>query len=142
MAGGLDQSAAQKILASTTVSAAFSTLSAVFMCRLNSTLSTGAAAGTQITNGTGYVTNGQTSTAPFASTATTAVPSVVTIPHTAVLTWAVTGANFAAIASLDITDGTATFTRQYWGPFTGQPIAVANGNTFQIALDAISISLQ
>jgi hypothetical protein len=141
MAGGLDQTAAVNILKATTVSAAFTTLTATFLVRLNSTLSTGSASGTQITNGTGYVTNGQTSTAPFASTPpTAAVPSVVTIPNTAVLSWAVTGANFAAIASLDITDGAQV--RQYWGPFTGQPIAVANGNTFQIALNAVSISLQ
>jgi hypothetical protein len=31
--------------------------------------------------------------------------------------------------------------RTWFGNFNGQPIAVANGNTFQIALNAITISL-
>jgi hypothetical protein len=133
----IDQAMVSKILNSTTSATAFTTLTTGFKVRLNSTASTPSAAGTELTNGTGYVTGGQTSTAPFASTS--AAGSAVTIPHTAILTWTSGGSNFLVIVSMDLTDGAGV--RTWFGNFNGQPIAVANGNTFQIALDAITISL-
>src|ERR1700735_1017478 len=126
-----------KILNSSTSAPAYTTKTTGFLVRLNSTLSVEGTEGTQITNGTGYVTNGQTSTAPFASTSSAG--SAVTIPNTALLTWTSSGSNFLQIESLDLTDGAEVWT--WYGPFTGQPIAVANGNTFQIAVNAINISL-
>ena len=133
----IDQAMVSKILNSTTSNTAFTTLTTGFKVRLNSTASTASAAGTELTNGTGYVTGGQTSTAPFASTS--AAGSAVTIPHTAILTWTSSGSNFLTIVSMDLVS--ADPLRTWFGNFNGQPIAVANGNTFQIALDAITISL-
>lgn len=126
-----------KMLNSSTSATAYSIKTGAFLVRLNSTASVEATEGTQIASGTGYVTGGQTSSATFASVSSAG--SAVTIPHTAILTWTSSGTNFATIWGLDLTDAAPTWT--WYGPFTGQPIAVANGNTFQIAIDAISISL-
>ena len=133
----IDQAMVSKMLNSTTSATAFATLTAPFKVRLNSTASTAAAAGTELTNGTGYVTGGQTSTAPFASVSSAG--SAVTIPNTAVLSWTSSGSNFLTIVSMDLVS--ADPTRTWFGNFNGQPISVANGNTFQIALNAITISL-
>jgi hypothetical protein len=131
----LDQGMVSKVLNSTTSATAFTTLTTGFKVRLDSTAPSASAAGTELT-GSGYTTGGQTSTAPFASTS--ASGSAVTIPHTAVLSWT-NGGTAWSIVGLDLTDGAGV--RTYFGNWNGQPIGVANGNTFQVALDAISISL-
>jgi hypothetical protein len=132
----IEQAMVSKILNSTTSATAFTTLTTGFKVRLNSTASTASAAGTELT-GSGYVAGGQTSTAPFASTSSAG--SAVTIPNTALLTWTNASGGAWSIVSLDLNDGVAV--RTWFGNFTGQPISVANGNTFQIAVNAISISL-
>lgn len=134
----LDQGMVSKVLNSTTSATAFTTLTAGFRVRLDSTAASASAAGTELT-GTGYVAGGQTSTAPFATTSSAG--SSVTIPHTAVLSWTNGSGGAWSIVSLDLNDGAATPVRTYFGNWNGQPISVANGNTFQVALDAISISL-
>lgn len=137
LGAALDQAMAQKIMNSITSATAFTTLTTGFRIRLDSTAATASAAGTEIT-GTGYTAGGQTSTAPFASTATLASPSVVTIPHTAVLTWTNGSGSAWSIQSLDLQDGAGTPVRTMYGNWNGAPVSVANGNTFQVALDAIS----
>jgi hypothetical protein len=137
LGAALDQAMAQKIMNSITSATAFATLTTGFRIRLDSGTSTAAAAGTEIT-GSGYTAGGQTSSAPFATTATLASPSVVTIPHTAVLTWTNGSGSGWSIQSLDLNDGAGTPVRTMFGNWNGAPIAVANGNTFQVALDAIS----
>jgi hypothetical protein len=136
VAGAIDQAMVSKLLNSTTSNTAFTTLTTGFKVRLDSGTDTAAAAGTEIT-GSGYVAGGQTSTAPFASTSSAG--SNVTIPHTAILTWTNASGGAWSIQSLSLTDGAAV--RTWFGNFTGAPVAVANGNTFQIAIDAIVISL-
>lgn len=103
--------------------------------RLNSTLSTAAAAGTEIT-GAGYVAGG---TALGTASTASAAGSAVTFPAGAALSWTNGSGGAWSIASFDLTDSAAL--RTWWGPFTGQPISVANGNIFQIAINAISVSL-
>ena len=132
----IDQAEVSKILNSSTSATAYTTKTTGFKVRLNSTASTASAAGTEIT-GSGYTAGGQTSTAPFASTSSAG--SAVTIPNTALLTWTNGSGGAWSIVSLDLTDGAGV--RTWFGNFTGQPISVANGNTFQIAVNAISISL-
>lgn len=132
----IDQAMVSKILNSTTSATAFATLTTGFKVRLNSTASTAAASGTELT-GTGYTAGGQTSAAPFATTSVAG--SAVTLPHTAVLSWTNGSGAAWSIVSMDLTDGAAV--RTWFGNFNGQPIAVANGNTFQIAVDAVSIAL-
>ena len=131
----LDQAMASKVLNSLCSATAFTTLTTGFKVRLDSTASTAAAAGTELT-GTGYTTGGSTSTAPFASTSSAG--SNVTIPHTAVLTWTNGSGSGWSIQSLDLTDGAAV--RTLFGNWNGAPVSVANGNSFQVALDAIVAS--
>jgi hypothetical protein len=103
--------------------------------RLNSTVSTASAAGTELT-GTGYTAGGQA--VPAASSASSA-GSAVTLPATTALSWTNGSGSAWSIASFDLTDSAGV--RTWYAAFTGQPISVANGNTFQIAVAGISISL-
>jgi hypothetical protein len=103
--------------------------------RLNSTSSTAATAGTQLT-GTGYTAGGQN--VPAASSAS-ASGSNVTLPATSALSWTNTSGGSWSIVSWDLTDSAGT--RAWFGDFNGQPITIANGNTFQVAVGGISIGL-
>lgn len=115
---------------------AFTVLNAAPMkVRLNSTLSTASAAGTELT-GTGYTAGGQA--VPAASTASSG-GSAVTLPASSALSWTNGSGGAWSIASMDLTS--AAGVRAWWGPFNGQPISVANGNVFQIAVAGVSISL-
>ena len=131
----LDQAMASKVLNSLCSATAFTTLTTGFKVRLDSTTASASAAGTELT-GSGYTTGGQTSTAPFATTSSSG--SNVTIPHTAVLTWTNGSGSGWSIQSLDLTDGAGA--RTLFGQWNGAPVSVANGNTFQVALDAITAS--
>ena len=113
----------------------FST-SAAMKVRLNSTASTATAAGTELT-GTGYTTGGQAFTE--SQTAITSPTNSITLPKTTVLSWTNSSGSAWSIQSLDIVDSAAQRTR--WGDFTGAPVSVANGNTFQVAVNGISITL-
>jgi len=106
--------------------------------RLNTTLSTASAFGTEIVNGTGYAAGGFTSLGQ--STASSS-GSAVGVPLT---TQSATATSAWSIASFDLTGNAAQ--RGFWGPFNAQPIAVGIGNTFQItggsgAAAGIQISL-
>jgi hypothetical protein len=104
--------------------------------RLNSGTSTASAAGTEIASGGGYTTGGQA--VPAASTASSA-GSAVTLPASSALSWTNSSGGAWSIQSLDLTSSAGT--RTWFGNFNGAPISVASGNTFQIAVGAISISL-
>jgi hypothetical protein len=111
---------------------AYSTTSAMLV-RLNSTLSTASAEGTQIASGNGYTTGG---TALGASTPSSAGSGVSLPASTTTWTCALSGG--WSIASTDITDATPTAT--WFGAVTGQPVAVANGNSFAFSASALSAS--
>ena len=113
----------------------FST-SAAKKVRLNSTSSTATAAGTELT-GTGYTAGGPAFTE--SQTAITSPTNSITLPKTTVLSWTNSSGSAWSIQSLDITDSAAV--RTWWGDFTGAPVSVANGNTFQVAVNGISITL-
>jgi len=100
--------------------------------KLTSTASTGASSGIELANtGGGYTTNGLA----FSNQCTaSSAGSNVTMPATAAMSWTMTFA--ASIVSLEITDHVQL--RGFFGNWNGQPIAVANGNTFQVAIAAIS----
>jgi hypothetical protein len=104
--------------------------------RLNSTASTASAAGTEIASGGGYTTGG---TAVSAASTASSAGSAVTLPKTTALSWTNSSGGAWSIVSMDLTSSAGT--RTWFGSFNGQPISVANGNTFQIAADAVSISL-
>ncbi|HLJ99293.1 MAG TPA: hypothetical protein VKU39_05230 [Streptosporangiaceae bacterium] len=140
MAGGKDQATVSNVLNATLPTATggkpaaftnYATTSAMLM-RLDSTLATAAAAGTQLT-GTGYTAGG----AALGQSTASSSGSAVTLPA-ATTSWTNGSGSAWNIDSLDITD--ATPTRTWWGPWNGEPISVANGNTFQVAANAVSVS--
>lgn len=140
MAGGKDQATVSNVLNATLPTATggkptaftnYSTAAAMLM-RLDSTLATASAAGTQL-SGTGYTTGGS---ALGVSTPSSA-GSAVTLPA-ATTSWTNGSGSSWTIDSLDITDSTGS--RTWWGPWNGEPISVANGNTFQVAANAVSAS--
>lgn len=127
----IDQTMVSNILNATTptgaagIPGAFTALAASAMkLRLNSTASTASAAGTEIVNGTGYSAGGFTS---LGQSAASASGSAVGVPLT---TQSATATSTWSIVSLDLTSSAAV--RAWFGNFTGQPIAVAIGNTFQV----------
>lgn len=127
----IDQTMVSNILNATTptgaagIPGAFTVLAASAMkLRLNSTASTASAAGTEIVNGTGYSAGGFTS---LGQSAASASGSAVGVPLT---TQSATATSTWSIVSLDLTSSAAV--RAWFGNFTGQPIAVAIGNTFQV----------
>ena len=139
---GIDQTMVSNILNATTPTGAsgapgsFSALGGTAMkVRINSTASTASAAGTELT-GTGYVPGG--TAVPAASTASSAGSSV-TLPATSALSWTNSSGGAWSIVSMDLTSSAGT--RAWFGNFNGQPISIANGNTFQVAVGGIAISL-
>lgn len=103
--------------------------------RLASTASTAAAAGTELT-GAGYTAGGQAlSTQSTAS----AAGSSVTLPATNPLSWTNGSGGNWSIQSFDILDSAGL--RTWFGNFNGAPVVVANGNTFQIAANGITLAL-
>lgn len=138
----IDQTMVSNILNATTPTGAsgapgsFSAVGGTAMkVRLNSTASTPSAAGTELT-GTGYTAGG--TAVPAASTASSA-GSAVTLPASSALSWTNGSGGAWSIVSMDLTSSAGT--RAWFGSFNGQPIAVANGNAFQIAVGGVSISL-
>ena len=109
--------------------------------RLNSTLSTASAAGTDIGTQTSGYTAGGFTLGTTASTASSA-GSAVGVPF--ITQSFVSSGSPTAVVSLDLTSSAGV--RAWWGPFNGQPVNVASGNTFQIvggsgAAAGIQISL-
>lgn len=139
----LDQAMASKILNQTTPTGtsgapgSFGTAlnAGVMKVKLTSTASTAGASGTELT-GTGYTAGGQA--VPAASAASSA-GSAVTLPATSALSWTNASGGAWSIVSLELVDNAGT--RVWFGNFTGQPISIANGNTFQIAVAGCSIAL-
>ena len=138
----IDQAMVSKIINATApvgtagIPGTWTALSASAMkVRLNSTASTASAAGTELT-GTGYTTGG--TALSNASTASSA-GSNVTLPATAALTWTNSSGGAWSIVSFDLTDNAGV--RTWFASFNGQPISVANGNSFQIAVGGITLSL-
>jgi hypothetical protein len=137
---GMPQAMASNILNSTTptgTSGAPGTWSAfagsAMKVRLNSTSSTASAQGTQLT-GTGYTAGG--TAVPAASTASSS-GSAVTLPASSALSWTNGSGGTWSIQSFDLTDSAAA--RSWFGDFNGAPVSIANGNTFTLAVGAISI---
>jgi hypothetical protein len=138
----IDQTMVSNILNATTPTGAsgapgsFSAVGGTAMkVRLNSTASSASAAGTELT-GTGYTAGG--TAVPAASSASSAGSSV-TLPASSALSWTNGSGGAWSIVSMDLTSSAGT--RAWFGNFNGQPISVANGNTFQIAVGGVTISL-
>jgi hypothetical protein len=114
---------------------------AAMRIRLNSTLSTASAAGTELSTQTSGYTNG-TGWVMANASAVSSAGSAVGVP--AVTQSFVSSGSPTNVVSFDLTGSTGQ--RGFWGPFNGQPVAVASGNTFQVtggsgAAAGIQISL-
>lgn len=147
----IDNTMIANILGATTptgaagVPGAFTVLAASAMrIRINSTASTGTAAGTEIptqtsgyTNGTGWNSLGQSTTS--------GTPAVVGVPLTTQSLVSIGGVVASpGIVSFDLTSSAGV--RAWFGNFNAQPILVGAGNTFQVtggsgAAAGIQISL-
>jgi hypothetical protein len=138
---GMSNTLIDKVLNATTPTGAagipgtWTALSASAMkLKLTSSASSASASGTEITGGSGYTTGGQA----FANAiAASSAGSGVTMPITTALSWTNAGSTWS-IVSFELTDNAGV--RTWFGNFTGQPISVASGNTFQIAVAGISIN--
>jgi len=102
--------------------------------RLTSTDSTASAAGTTLT-GTGY-----SDTVLTTSSTASSAGSAVTLPGVSGgISWTNASGGNWVIHSIEVQDNANT--RAWFGNFTGDPITVANGNTFAIAQNAVSVGL-
>ena len=114
---------------------------AAMRIRLNSTLSTAAAFGTELTTQTSGYTAG-TGWVMANASAVSSAGSAVGVP--AVTQSFVSNGSPTNVVSFDLTGSAAQ--RGFWGPFNAQPVAVGSGNTFQVtggsgAAAGIQISL-
>ena len=139
---GMSNAMISKVLNATTptgtsgVPGTFAAYSASAMkVELTSTASSAASAGTELT-GTGYTAGGE---ALGTASAASSNGSSVTLPAGAALSWTNASGGNWAINSFELTDNAGV--RTWFGSFTGAPITVANGNTFQIAIGGITIAL-
>jgi len=116
---------------------------AAMRIRLNSTLSTASAAGTELpTQTSGYTTAVSGGWLMANASAVSSAGSAVGVP--AVTQSFVSNGSPTNVVSFDLQSNTGV--RSWWGPFNGQPVAVASGNTFQVvggsgAAAGIQISL-
>lgn len=99
--------------------------------KVTSTAPTGGAGGTDIGAQTGYAAGGMSFVNACAASS---AGSNVTMPATAAMQFTATGT--LSIVGLEILDSGSG--RVWFGLWTGQPIGVAIGNTFQVAVAAIS----
>jgi hypothetical protein len=83
-------------------------------------------------SGTGYTAGGTVMTWNTASAAATSNSSTATWTNGSGSGWSIVG--------LEIWD-TVGPNRHLWGTWTGQPISIANTNSFQIAAAGVSVSL-
>lgn len=100
--------------------------------RLGTNAPTATAAMTELGGGTGYTTGGASITWNTASAAATSNSNTVS--------WTNSGSSWSLVG-LEIWDTAGTPLRHLFGTWTGQPITVANGNTFQLAAAGCSVSL-
>ena len=125
----------------TSAPGSFTALAASAMkLRLNSTLSTASAAGTDI----GTQTSGYSAGGWVLTTSSTASSGGTAVGVPGVTFSFVASGSPTAVASFDLTSSAGV--RAWWGPFNGQPVNVASGNTFQVvggsgAAAGIQISL-
>jgi hypothetical protein len=133
----IDQTQADKLLDASLGTTALTAFVAPAFVKLGTTVPTSTANMTELT-GSGYTTGGTSlSGNGFAASAAGAT----TGPSTTALSWTNASGSTWLIVGLEIWDSAGTKLRWWFGTFTGQPISVANGNTFQIAAGAISVGL-
>jgi hypothetical protein len=131
------QAQANKILDLTLGTSAPTMFTTPARVRLTTTAPTATTAGTELT-GTGYTAGG---TSLAGNTFGAAATGSASGPATSALSWTNGSGGAWSIVGVEIWDSAGTPLRWWYGTFTGQPISVANGNTFQIAVNALTATL-
>lgn len=126
-----DQTDAGNLLAAILTNTAYTTVAATKI-RLGTNTPTATAAMTELGGGTGYTTGGSSITWNAISAAATSNSNTVS--------WTNSGSSWSLVG-LEIWDTAGTPLRHLFGTWTGQPVTVANGNTFQVASAAVAVSL-
>jgi hypothetical protein len=125
-----DQTIAGDILALILNDSAFSAVSATNIL-LGTSAPTATGNMTQLSGGGGYTTGGSTITWNSVSSAATSNSDTVS--------WTNTGSGWSLVG-LEIWNSGATV-RYLFGTWTGEPITVSTGNTFQVSPAGIAVSL-
>lgn len=110
---------------------AFPTMTSPAFVRLGSTAPASTTNMTELPGGSGYTSGGTSATFSLAASGKGQGPG-------GALTWTNSGATWSVIG-IEIWDHAASPLRWFWGTWTGQPISVANGNTFSVAINAITL---
>lgn len=127
----IDQTDCNNIINAQLRNVAYTTVAATKI-RLGTTTPTATSNMTELT-GTGYTTGGTTITWNAASGGATSNAGSVSWTNGSGSTWSIVG--------LEIWDTAGSPLRHLWGTWTGQPVSVANGNTFQVAAAGVAYSL-
>jgi len=101
--------------------------------RLTTTAPTATTAGTEL-SGSGYTAGGTAvSFNTTSSNSTTGPTSTISWTNASGSTWSIVG--------IEIWDSAGTPVRWWFGTWTGQPISVANGNTFTVSTGAVTVQI-
>lgn len=130
------QAQANKLIDASLGTASLTAFSGAPKVRLTTTAPTATSAGTELT-GTGYTAGGTATVFASAASGSATGPT----SGSGAISWTNGSGSSWSIVGLEIWDQAGTPIRWWFGTFTGQPISVANGNTFQIAVNGITISL-
>ncbi len=125
-----DQTQANKVLDAVLRQVSASSTTGIKL-RLGTTAPTATSNMTELSS-SGYTTGGTVMTFNAASAAATSNSSTASWTNGGT-TWSLVG--------LELWDEAGTPLRWMWGTWTGQPISVANGNTFAIAAAGVAASL-
>jgi hypothetical protein len=129
--GALDQTQATQLLKAILTQTSTSSTTGM-TTRLGSTVPTGTSTMTELSNGDGY-TSGGTNT-------TWNTPSAGSSTNSTALSWTASGTSWT-IEGVEVWDRAGTPLRWMYGSWTGEPISIANGNTFAVASAAMTATL-
>ena len=127
-----DQTDASRVLSAELYATNYTAATTV-STRLGTSAPTATANMTQLGGGTGYTTGGTVMTWNNPSAAATSNASTASWTNGSGGAWSIVG--------LEIWGNEGTPLRHLWGTWTGQPVSIANGNTFAVAAAGISVTL-
>jgi len=134
--GALDQNAAVALLKAILTQTSVASTTGINV-RYGSTTPSGSANMTELPNGGGYNTGGSNCsfTTPVTSGGggTSSNSTVLSATNSSASPWSIVG--------LELWDRAGTPVRWMYGTWTGSPVAIAVGNTFQVAAGAIVASM-
>ena len=130
-----DQNDSAALLGAILTDTPYTTVTATHI-RLGTSAPSATANMTELGGGTGYTTGGSSITWNSVSAG---APSSTS--NSGTVSWTNSGSGWSLVG-LEIWDTAGTPLRHLFGTWTGQPVAVATGNTFAVAAAAVAVSLQ